>query len=387
MRPIILTALLAVAAPAPAVAQSFLGYRALGYPVFASGGRAVGTGNLGIGLAGTEFSASDPAASAGMLLPTISLTMQPTWGTFEVGDESGVSNTTRFPLIGVGFPVRQALGVVTFSLAGYMEQRWAGRRTDVIDLAGRQVLAEDEFETSGGASVARFGWAQRIGPVVSVGVTAGAYVGRLEQFFERTLDTLNVPTDVRSFNEERRWRYGGYNLAAGLSLDPHELVHLAGTVEWSSDITEHPRPGTEGRNSYSIPLRLSGGATARLTPRLAMNGSVAYQDWTGAEGFPDGAVSALALSYGGGVEWTAIQAETRSLPLRAGYRRIAPPFRYGTQDPVETVWSLGVGVNFVELEGRRYGWMDLAVERGSRTSHPLTERFWRATISLGISRS
>ena len=387
MRTIFFAALLAIAVPTPAVAQSFLGFRSLGYPVLASGGRTVGTGNLGIGLAGADLSASDPAAAARLLVPTISLTMQPSWGNFEIGDESGSSNTTRFPLIAIGFPFPRAGGVATISLAGYMEQRWVGERTGMVELGGEQVLVEDSFETMGGASVARLGWAHRITPAVSVGVTAGAYVGRLEQFFNRTLDTLTVPVDVRPFFEDRRWRYGGYNLAAGFSFDPHRLAHVAGTVEWSSDITEHPRPGTEGAASYTVPLRLTAGATTRLTPRLLMNGSVAYQDWSGAGGYPDGTVSGLALSYGAGVEWTAVQHETRSLPVRAGYRRVAPPFRYGDQDPVESIWSLGLGINFAELAGNRFGWMDLAVERGSRTSHPLTERFWRATISLGISRS
>ena len=387
MRTIILTAFLALAAPAPALAQSFLGFRALGYPVLPAGGRTVGTGNLGIGLAGTELSASDPAAAAWLPVPTISLTMQPTWGDFEVGDESGTSNTTRFPLIALGFPVPEARGVVTASLAGFMEQRWAGERSDMINLGGRQVRVEDTCETNGGASVARLGWAQRIGGRMSVGVNAGVYVGRLDQFFDRKLDTLTVTVDVRSFSENYRWRYGGYNLAAGVSVDPHRLVHLAGTVEWSSDITAHPRPGTEGEHSYSIPLRLSAGATGMLTSRLSMNASIAYQDWSSAAGYAADAVSSLAYSYGGGVEWTAIQGEARSLPVRAGYRRVVPPFRYGRYDPVETVWSLGAGLNFVEFNGNRLGWMDLAIERGSRTSHPLTERFWRATISLGISRS
>ena len=44
-------------------------------------------------------------------------------------------------------------------------------------------------------------------------------------------------------------------------------------------------------------------------------------------------------------------------------------------------------MNLVEIEGVRFGWMDVAVERGTRTSAPLSENFWRATISLGISSS
>lgn len=386
MRTIVPCILLALIGPAPAAAQSFLGYRALGQLVLPADGRSIGAGNLGIGLVGTELSASDPAAATKLVAPTITLTMQPTWGSFEVGDESGTSNTTRFPLVALGFPLREARGIATLSLAGYVEQRWAGTRTETVDLGGQATLIEDTFETSGGASVARLGWAQRIGPRLSVGASAGAYLGRREQFFDRTLDSLAVPTGVLPYSEVRRWRYGGYNLAGGVSVDPHDLMHLSAAVEWSSDLKENPRPGTVGPSrSYSVPLRLSAGATTRLTSRLLLNGSVAYQDWAGAAGFDDGAVSNLRYSYGGGLEWRAIQRETRSLPVRLGYRRLAPPFRYGDEDPVETIWSLGLGLNLVELEGVRHGWMDLAVEHGSRSSAPLSERFWRATVSVGIS--
>lgn len=380
---------LLVAAPAPAAAQSFLGFRALGEPVLAADGRTVGVGNLGIGLARTGLSASDPAAPMALVLPTISLTMQPTWGSFEVGDETGTSNTTRFPLIAIGFPVPRVRGIATVSLAGYMDQRWTGLRSETRDLGGQQVFIQDTLQTSGGASVARIGWAQRIGPWVSLGATAGAYVGRLEQFFDRGLDSLaTIPTGVEPYSQNRRWRYGGYNLAAGIALDPHSLVHLAGAVEWSSDLTEDPRPGTPGGTKrYSVPLRLSGGATLQLTPRMLLNGSVALQDWSTAAGFPEGTLSGRRFSYGGGIEWRPIHRETRSFPLRVGYRHVSPPFRYENQDPVESVWTLGAGINFVELAGIRLGWMDVAMERGSRTSHPLSERFWRATVSLGISRS
>ncbi len=386
MRAAILALLLL--APVPAAGQSFLGFRALGYPVLAADGRTVATGNLGIGLAGTGLSASDPAAATQLVLPTISLTMQPTWGTFELGDESGTSNTTRFPLTAIGFPVPQLWGIATVSLAGYMEQRWSGERSETVELGGEQVYIEDTFDTRGGASVARLGWAQRIGQRLSVGVAAGAYVGRLEQFFHRNLDSLNVVTGVEPYFESRRWQYGGYNVTAGVSADPHDLLHVAAAAEWSSDLTEDPHAGTQGEKSrYSIPLRLSAGATAQLTPRLLLNGSLAYQDWSGAAGYPEDALSTLTLSYGGGVEWRAIRRETRSLPIRLGYRRAVPPFRYGRHDPVESVWTAGLGFNFAELAGIRLGWMDLAVERGSRASHPLSEQFWRATVSLGISRS
>ena len=393
MRPVLLAAallagsLLNIVLPAGSSAQSFLGFRALGLPVLPSDGRAAAMGNIGIGLRDLEFSVLDPSASARLTIPTVSLTMQPTWGSFELEDESGSSNTTRFPLVGIGFPILEARGVATITLAGFMEQRWTGERDELLMLGDEQVLVEDRFRTTGGTSVARVGWAQMIGTRLAVGVSAGAYLGGLEQIFDRTLDSLTISDRIQPYSEFSEWRYSGYTFAAGISADPHNLIHLAGAVEWSGDISESPRPGTDGvANTYSVPLRLAWGGTLRLTQRLLLSGSVAWQDWSAATGFPDGVVSHLKYTYGGGVEWRAIQQETRSVPIRFGYRRAVPPFRYHRYDPIESVWAAGVGFNLSELVGVRFGWVDLAAEYGTRESHPLSESFWRGTVSMGISR-
>lgn len=371
--------------PAPAAAQSFLGFRALGVPVETAGGRALALGNLGIGLPGAALSPTDPAASGRLELPTVTVSMQPSWGDFQMDGQSGETHTTRFPLIAIGYPARG--GVVSVSLAGHMEQRWVGVRRQVIPLGGVDVPIEDSFEIDGGTSVARLGWAQALGERLSIGVLAGLYVGRLEQVFDRRLDSLVVGSEVRPYSEAHRWGYKGYTLAAGFGLDPHELVHLGGALEWSSDLTETPdEDTTSGVNRYDIPLRLSVGGTGRLTQRLLLNGSMVYQDWSGAGGFVDGVASSRKTSWGAGIEWRAVQQEFRSIPVRVGYRSGAPPFRFESQDPAETAWSLGLGLNLVELEGTPFGWIDLAVERAERTSPPLDESFWRATISLGISR-
>lgn len=389
MRPaLIAAALLSILSPAESAAQSFLGFRALGSPVLASDGRTIGVGNIGIGLSGLEVSVVDPSTAARLILPTVTASMQPSWGSFEVGDQTGSSRTTRFPLIGIAFPILEAHGTATLTLAGFMEQQWTGERTEAVQLGDRLVLVEDRFETTGATSVARLGWAQRIGNRLAIGVSAGSYVGRLEQLFDRSLDSLAVSGGtVRPYNEFHAWRYSGYTFTAGVSGDPHNLVHLAAAAEWSGDISESPRDDTPGGvNTYSVPLRLSGGATLRLTSRLQINGSVAYQDWSSATGFRDRVVSDLKLSFGGGLEWRAIEQEARSFPLRIGYRRVAPPFRYRRYNPVEHLLSAGVGINFVEDAGIRFGWIDLAAEYGIRSSDPLSERFLRGTVSLGISR-
>ena len=386
-RTLIILALVAMAAPGRASGQSFLGFRGLGVPVGVADGRSVALGNLGIGLRQVGLSASDPAAAAHILLPSVFVSMQPMWGDFQLEEQSGTTRTTRFPLIAIGYPVLAVNGTVTLSLAGFLEQRWVGHTTRMVNLGGIEVPVDDRFTTDGGTSVARLGWAQRLSARFSVGAAVGTYVGRLDREFGRTLDSLVVGSDVRSYEEASSWHYGGYTFSAGFGADPHELIHLSGALEWSGNLKESPGEDTGGaENRYDIPMRLLWGATGRLSERLHLNTSFAYQDWSGAGGFQAGVVSGKTLSYGAGLEWQMVRRTTRGFPVRLGYRRVVPPFRYLAADPVETAWSLGFGVNLVEVDGVRYGWMDVAIERAERSSSPLSENFWRATVSLGITR-
>lgn len=373
--------------PGAAQAQSLVGVRGLGVVGGMTDARTSALGNLGIGLAGTEVSAADPTAGKDLAVPTISLTMQPVWGEFELESESGEVTATRFPLIGFVFPVVAARGAVTAAFSGQLDQRWSGEVPRDVDLGEGGVQVSDRFEADGGISIVRAGWVQRIGANAAAGMSLGAYLGRLNQTFQRSLDTTAVDGSAQRFVQEGAWQYGGAVLSLGASLAPHRLVHLAGAVEWSGTLTASPKEGTDGGpRAYSIPLRVSAGATGRLTPRLAFNASVAFQDWSAAAGFAQGTTTTGKFSYGAGVEATLAQGASRSVPLRAGYRRLAQPFRFEDANAVETAWSLGLGLNLAETQGQRLGWVDVGIERGTRSSAPLVERYWRATVSLGISQ-
>lgn len=382
-------ALLLVAALCPAAAiegQSFVGFRAFGLPVEPQGARAIGMGSLGVGLVSEELSATDPTASAWLLIPTVSASMQPTWADFTLGQQTGSSAWTRFPLIALGYPVTSLGGTVTLSLGEFLEQRWVSEVETVTDLGGVNVPLVDRFESEGGSSVARLGWAHRLGDRVAVGVMGGAYVGRLDQSFERTLDSLAVGGNIQPFLESGAWRYSGKTVTVGASYDPSDLIHVAAALEWSSDLEARPQNETRGGvRSFEVPLRFSVGATATLTPRVRLTTSLRRQDWSDASGFDAGVTSSESLSYGVGVEWRAIQGESRSLPVRLGYRNRALPLSLGGDDLSESALTFGFGFNFLETEETRLGWLDVALERGSRTSSPLEEEFWRATFTLGIA--
>ena len=295
-------------------------------------GRAIALGGLGIGLAEPSVATSDPAAAARLGYPTIVASMQPSWGEFTLDDQSGTSTVTRFPMVGIGYPVVEAGGVVTLTLAGHMERRWVGERTRTIALGGADVVADERFETDGGTALVRLGWAQTLGERLALGVSGGLYSGRLVESFDRVLDSLSVGRDVRNYSEDYRWGYRGYVLSAGVSADPHELIHLSGAVEWSSALEERPYDQeTDVARSYDVPIRVLAGASGRLAQRLVLATSMAYQDWSGAGGFESGVASGRALRLrrrarmdGGG----AGDAQ-HSDPVRIPQRRAALPVRVG----------------------------------------------------------
>ncbi|NNF26853.1 MAG: hypothetical protein HKN73_06530 [Gemmatimonadetes bacterium] len=381
-----LALLLTLAGAAPATAQSFIGVQAFGLPIEPLEARSIGAGNLGIGLRGLEMSALDPTAGAWVPAPTVGVSMQPTWGDFTLGTEAGSSNWTRFPLVAIVYPVVSLGGTVTLSLGEALEQRWVAEVESVSELGGVSVPATDRFESEGGSSVARLGWIHRFGTRLAVGAVVGAYVGRLDQSFSRTLDSLAVGGNIQPFVDGGAWRYSGKTLTLGASADPSDLLHVAGAVEWSTDLEATPQEGTSGEGrSFGVPMKLSAGATGTLTPRLHLNASVRMQDWSGADGLANGEASDQSLSYGVGLEWRALQRETRSVPLRFGYRSVGLPYKMDGTDMTESAITMGLGLNFLETDGLRFGWLDVAMERGSRTGASLDETFWRATFSLGIS--
>ncbi len=256
-----------------------------------------------------------------------------------------------------------------------------------IEIGGVNVPLSDRFDSEGGASIAKLGWSQRLGDKVALGATVGAYVGRLDQVLTRTLDSLAVGGDIQPFVEEGAWRYSGKLVTLGARLSPSDFITVSGAAEWSGDLTADPQDETGGgERVFDVPVKFSAGLTAALTSRVMLNVSAAHQDWSGADGFDPGATSDDALSYGAGLEWVAIDGEGSGFPIRLGYRHRALPFRYDDSNPTESAFALGLGLNLVQAQGTRFGWIDLAVERGDRSSGLLEETFWRATVSIGISQ-
>ena len=94
-------AVLAVA-PARVEAQSLFAQGGLGVPVEALDARFRGQGSLGIGLFGGAVTPADPAA-AHSAVPTLTVTLQPTWGEFNLNGQTGELQGQRFPVMGAAY--------------------------------------------------------------------------------------------------------------------------------------------------------------------------------------------------------------------------------------------------------------------------------------------
>ncbi|MFG1691518.1 hypothetical protein ACGF5M_05130, partial [Gemmatimonadota bacterium] len=172
----------------------------------------------------------------------------------------------------------------------------------------------------------------------------------------------------------------------GVLWDPAEIVRVGGSVTWSGTLKASPSEETKGdAERFQPPLVLRVGAAATLTTRLAAMANLSYSDWSGSSGIDPSAMTGANWSFGAGLEWGGARLGDRSLPIRFGYRRTDLPFRFGEENPVESVLAAGLGINLRQIETFSLARMDMALERGSRNAGPVSETFTRMTVTLRLA--
>jgi hypothetical protein len=379
--------LLALLLPQLSLGQSFLGTQGLGFPLEPLDARARALGSIGVGLRGAALVPTDPAAATGLLVPTVNISLQPHWGSGSVGAENLKSQGTRFPLIGIAYPVSAVGGMVTLTFGGLLDQRWEVEEEGVTDLGGTPTPTVDFFKSEGGVSSLRLGWAQNLGGGVSLAMAVGSHLGSVTRTFTRTFDPEVVATEVVDFTDGGKWTFSGLSTSFGAGWNLGQFFRFGGSLILASELKAKPATGTEGEPAtYDLPMELRLGATGVLTPRLSLHFGAAYADWKTSEGgLGSEAVVGQVWSFGGGVEWTGLEMGSRTLPLRFGYRRAGLPFRFQDEDPVERAFSTGMGLNLTQVEELVLAGVDLGVERGSRDAGSLSESFWRATLTFRVS--
>ena len=372
---------------AGAAGQSVLAAGGLGMPIDPVDARGRSLGSVGVGLFGTGLMPGDPVGAVDLAAPTITMTLQSAWLELREGASASTVEGSRFPALGVSYPVSER-GVVTLTYGGVLDQHWTQERLDTLHLEGDAVLpVVDRFTSDGGVSAARLGYAHRLSPRFAVGAAVGLLTGSSARLFTRTFDTLSVDVDIAAFANSGRWGYSGTTLTVGALVDIDDVVRAAGSFTWFGALEAEPRHGTEGAaRSYDMPLEFRAGVSGRLAPELSAALSLAWADWSGTgEDLATGSASST-LAFGGGIEWEGATLFGKGLPLRAGWRRSQLPFEVFGASASESAPSLGVGLLLLErVDGLPLARVDFGAERGSRSAGPVTEHFWRSTVSFRVA--
>jgi hypothetical protein len=389
---ITLVLLLALVAPGSVAGQSLFSAVGLGFPMEPLDARSIALGGVGVGLRGATILGTDPASAARILVPVAVMTAQPSWVDFGRKDsnESGSFRGSRFPSMGIAYPAWN-YGIVTLSFESAFDQRYRAERVVSLDLREGPVEAKDEFISEGGISQARFGFARAVGERLSLGLSLGRYTGSVTRSLERGVPEDSLSSAVNPFADPYetggRWGYSGTSLTGGARLALGTVGHVGGSVTWSGGLNAEASDDSDGDDrSFDIPLQVRIGASALLAPGLSLSAGYSSADWSGIDDdLALGSSVGRVASFGGGIELTRATLFGRRAPLRVGYRHRDLPFTFQGGAPTETAWTGGLGLALNEVGELVRAGLDLALERGERTSIVINEKFWRASLTLRVA--
>ncbi len=381
-----LAALLVLASAKGLAAQSLFNSEGIGTPADALDARSRAMGSIGVGLLGGVLLPTDPAGAAELSLPTLVMTAQPSWVDYRrsTPEEAGKFRGNRFPLLGIAYPVFHS-GVATLTFGSVLDQRYQANRAVDVPLYDTTTTARDVFESSGGVSSVRLGFARPVVGGLSVGLSYGRYTGTLLRRLQRIFPQ---DTSIASYQSGGFWSYSGQSVTGGVSYRLGQVARIAGSMTWSGTLHAKASSDTEGGDgSYDLPLEYRIGASAVLMHGLNVTAGLARADWgAGNLRFNDGGTARTTTSYGLGMELTQASIFGKTAPIRIGYRKSDLPFLVSGQGmPTESALSGGLGLRFRESGDFTLAGLDLTLERGTRKDDYLKEHFWRGTLSLRVA--
>ncbi len=327
----------------------------------------------------------EPTSALDLLAPTVSFTLQPTWGDYTLGSDEGDFRGTRFPVLGFSFPLGLR-GVLTLTAGSVFDQRWEAATEGAANVAGEEVPTADRFTSDGGMSTMLVGFAQRLSPSLALGASVGLYRGQVTRIFTRSFDSLTVTNPITPFVEGGKWTYSGPLASANVSWEPSTVIQMGATVAWSGIINARPTEETEGAEpDVDAPLEIRLASTVLLSPTVSFTAGIATSNW-GDVGDPrlDSLTVGRVTTIGAGLEWNTGGFWAGTFPLRVGVRRTELPFKFRGASPTETTISAGFSVIMAQSFGIPLAAMDVAIESGSRSAGDLEESFRRLTVTLRV---
>jgi hypothetical protein len=371
-----------VVTPTSLTAQSLFAGRGLGFVGEPLDARARGLGGVGLGLPEASLSLINPAEVGGIPASTLHVTVQPNRFSAEIGDDVSSGGTVRFPLIHAALPFRRWTASIGY--AAFLDRNWSVQRDTLIQLDGRFFQVSDRFASRGGAARLRLGGAYGFDERLSVGAAVDVYTGSATDSTYRAF--LDQP--LRPSVERQMVSFSGMGYGAGARWRPSEAFAISGAVNAGGQLNMTPELGEGERRSFDLPLQLSVGLSGRVTPTTLVALSGNWAGWSSVDDALEvggGARDVWAL--GGGIEWEAIRAGTRVVPVRLGARRAGLPFRWNDAGIAgdwadERAVTLGAGLRMAGGGAT----IDAAVDRGDRggAQAGISESFWRISLSLTV---
>ena len=375
--------------PGVSAGQSILGAGGLGIRAEPLDAVQRALGGVGPAAGTASVLPGEPTASLDLLAPTVTFTIQPTWGDYTLGSEEGDFRGTRFPILGFAYPLG-IQSVLTVTAGSVFEQRWTAVTQGTVDVSGESIPITDTFRSDGGVSALRVGFARRLSTTFAVGASAGLYRSHVDRTFNRSfdreLDSLEVATQIAPYGDAGRWTYSGPVASVNASWDPMDVVQLGASLGWSGTISGEPVGITEGGTiEVSAPLEIRVAATTILSPALSLTAGLSTANWADL-GNPE--IDALAVgrvtTLGAGLQWRAGSFWAGELPLRLGYRHTEFPFLFKGESAAENTISGGFSIVVAQALGIPLATVDAAVEIGSRSAGDLDEKFRRLTLTVRV---
>jgi len=368
---------------APLSAQSLLSSRGLGYPIQPLSARAAALGGVALGFPEPELSLVNPASVAGLPAPALLAAFQFDRHSTDVGSQDvGSGGTARFPLIHAAYPVNPRL-TLSVGYGSLLDQSWEVDHQETQITGADTLVLHDRFTSDGGLGRFRFGGAYGFGERFAVGAGLDVYTGNTRLAFSRSFEGEFTPAQ-----RTQQWQYSGVGFAAGARFAPSEAFSLAAAANVGGRLHAEPVDSLGAERSYSLPLTLSAGGSARIGQNTLVAASAQWAGWSSADGaLADVGGARDTWGAGGGVEWDAIRLRDRPIPVRLGARYQKLPFAWQTAGgssewTSERAITGGVGLR---LAGGA-AVIDASLERGSRSSEASTfqESFWRTMLTLRV---
>lgn len=271
--------------------------------------------------------------------------------------------TTRFPLFSLDGPVAHNV-FVGGGFSSYLDRSYGVVTRDSTVLRGVTQAYTDQIVSDGGVSDLRVGAGVRVGRHLSLGVGAHLLPGSTRETATRRYDDSTTYAPVLQSGQVR---YEGYGVSGSALIVIAPTFAIVAFGRSDAELKQYLGDTLTGR--ADLPNSLGGAVRWTPLPNVRFAGSVTWRSWSNTS-----PTASNTLDWSAGAE---IGAEA---PLRVGARGGQLPFGPGGVTPSEWGVSVGTGRGFA----KGHGFLDVGLERLSRSGSGLHETVWTALVGMTV---